>query len=278
MTAPSQVPVRYPSGVSTDQVWGPLANFGQPNPFTYQTIADDFMGPLSTDSFFTTVSNGTGAATTSVAGDGGQMLLTTSSAGAGTTGLIGVKNNFVLPPALYTGSGLTSPLYPSKKVFYLTRLNTTAPGSVTGFAGLMPAATTTSTPTDGIFFTFTSATNVALTAYSGSALQWSVPIPAAALSLYYTATNWVDLGFYMDRSQNVFAFFGYPLVGWLPQQAWTGVNNVNATPTPKAVVAAYQTQVSGQWTPTTAALTAGLIVAGTIQTAYVDFIFAAKER
>lgn len=282
MTAPSQVPVRYPSGVSTDQAWGPLANFGLPNPFMYQVMMDDFMGSIAGDEKFTTVVSGTGAATTSVAGDGGQWLMTTSTSGAGTAGIIGTKNTFVLPPQLYTGSGLTATLYPTKKVFFLARINVTAPTTTTGYAGLMPSTTTTGVPTDGIFFTFTSPTNVTLNAYSASALTWSVPIPAAALSLYYTAASWLDIGFYMDRQQNVYAFLGYPLVGFLPAQAWSGVNNVNAQPTPKAAVAAYQSVYNGAiinpWTPTTAALTPAVIMSGTIQTAYADFILAAKER
>ena len=86
----------------------------------------------------------------------------------------------------------------------------------------------------------------------------------------------------MDRQQNVYAFLGYPLVGFLPAQAWSGVNNVNAQPTPKAAVAAYQSVYNGAiinpWTPTTAALTPAVIMSGTTQTAYADFILAAKER
>ncbi len=282
MTSPSQVPVRYPSGVSTDQVWGPLANFGQPNPFMYQIESDDLMGPISTDSDFVGVTSGTGAATTSVAGDGGLWLMTTSTAGAGTSGIIGQKNTFVLPPQAYTGTGLTSTLYPSKKVFFLARINVTNVAATTGYAGLIPSATTTALPTDGIFFVFTNAATVALAAYSGSTLLWSVPIPAAVLTLYYTNAAWVDIGFYMDRMQNVYAFMGYPLVGFLPASAWSGVNNVNAQPVPKAAVAAYQSVYNGAivnpWTPTTAALTPGIIMSGAVQTAYADFILAAKER
>lgn len=281
MTSPSQVPVRYPSGVSTDYPWGILANFGQPNPFMYQVVADDFFGLYTGDELIATVLNGTGAAVANVAGDGGQLLLTTSTAGAGTAGIKGIANNFFLPPALYTGTGLTATLYPSKKVFFATRINVTAVATTTLYAGLFPQGTTTALPTDGIFFSISNATTGALVAYSGSTLQWSISIPLATLAGgAYANAQWIDLGFYMDRSQNVYAFAGYPYFGWLPPSAWSGINNVNAAPPPAGPVAAYQTgpNNANAWTPTTAGLTYGLIAAGTTQTVYTDFIFAAKER
>jgi len=279
MTTPSQSPARFPSGVSTDYKWGPLGDYGQPNPFMYQTLFDDFFETLASDGNVSTVLSGTGAAAALTPGDGGQLLLTTSSAGAGTAGVIGGRNNFFLPPALYTGTSLTATLFPSKKVFFHTRINLTAVATTTLYAGLMPAATTTALPTDGLFFTLTNLTTVALSAYNASTLLWTVPIPAAALtSIPYANAQWVDLGFYMDRLQNVYAYFDFPLFGWTPQSAWTGVNNVNASPGPLGPCAAYQTGVSGAWTPTTNGLTYGLIATGTTQTVYADFIFAAKER
>ncbi len=279
MTSPSQTPTRLPAGLSTDQPWGPLANFGQPNPFMYQVMDDDFFGAVSGNENWQSVTSGTGAAVAEVAGDGGQWRLTTSSSGAGTAGLLGNLGNFVIPPATYAGvAGLGGTNFPSKKLFFLARINITAPASETGWLGLMPSTTTTGTPTDGIVFDFTNLTTIALNAYSGSTLQWTLPIPAAALTNWYAAAQWVDLGFYMDRLQNVYAFFGFPLIGFVPASAWSGTNNVNAAPPPLGAVAAYQTSVSGAWTPTTANLTPGFIMSGTAQTAYIDCIMAAKER
>lgn len=277
MTSPSQVPVRFPSGISTDYQWGPLAMYAQPNPFMYQTVFDDFLGTLAGDENASAYTTGTGATVTQVAGDGGQLLFTTSSTGAGTAGIRGPANNYYLPPALYTGTGLTATLYPSKKVFFATRINVTTIAGTTLYAGLMPQGTTTALPTDGIFFA-ASASAIVLEAYSASTQQWSLAIPATLAGGGYANATWLDLAFYMDRLQNVYAFAGFPLFGWQPQSAWTGVNNVNATPGPLGAVAAYQTSVSGAWTPTTAGLTYAMLATGTQQTVYTDFIFAAKER
>jgi hypothetical protein len=279
MTTPSQVPVRYPSGVTTDYQWGPLANSGAGNPFFYQTISDDFMGLVAGNENWATVTSGTGAAVAEVAGDGGQWLLTTSTAGAGTAGIKGNANNFFLPPATFSGAGLTATLYPSKKVFFLCRINVTTVASTTVYAGLVPSTTTTALPTDGIFFALTSASAGVLQAYSASAQLWSVAIPLTTLAGgAYANAQWLDLGFYMDRSQNVYAFAGFPLVGWLPPSAWTGINNVNAAPPALGAVAAYQTGVSGAWTPTVVGLTPAVIASATIQTVYMDFLMASKER
>jgi hypothetical protein len=279
MTTPSAVPVRYPSGVTPDYAWGPLANCGSGNPFFYQVLEDDMFSLPAADDQLTTVLSGTGAAVAAQAGDGGQWLFTTSTAGAGTSGIIGQKNNFFIPPALYTGSGSTATLYPSKKLFFLTRINVAAVATTTVYAGLIPQTTTTALPTDGIFFQLTSASSITLTAYSASTLQWTLTLPATTLfGGAYANGNWLDLGFFYDRLQNVYAFAGFPLVGWLPASAWVGSNANTATPGPLGAVAAYQVGVSGAWTPTTAGLTVGLIATGTTQTMQADFIMAAKER
>lgn len=279
MASPSQVPQRSPSGYSTDPPWGPLANFGQPNPFMYQTVFDDFYEALAQDGYFSTILSGTGAAAALTPGDGGQILLTTSTAGAGTSGIIGGRNNFFLPPAVFSGTGLTATLFPSKKVFYAARINVAAVATTTLYAGLVPAATTTALPTDGIFFQLTSASSIVLTAYSASALQWTLTIPATTLAGgAYANAQWLDLAFHMDRLQNVYAYAGFPLFGWVPPSAWTGVNNVNAAPPPRGAVAAYQVGVQGAWTPTVNGLTYAIIASGTIQTVNADFILAAKER
>lgn len=283
MASPSQAPVRYPSGVSTDFPWGPFANLGMPNPFMYQYMYDDFYETVASDGFLTTVLSGTGAAAALTSGDGGQILLTTSTAGAGTSGVKGSVNNFFLPPAVFSGSGLTATLFPSKKVFFATRIAAAAVASTTIYAGLVPQATTTVLPTDGLFFQLTSASNIVLTAYNASTLLWSISIPATTLAGGAYANNqWLDLAFYMDRLQNVYAFAGFPLFGWVPPSAWTGVNNVNAAPPPLGAVAAFQSVYNGAiinpWTPTANGLTYAVIATATVQTVLTDFMFAAKER
>jgi hypothetical protein len=289
MTAPSQSPVRYPSGVSTDQAWGPMAFFGQPNPFMYHVVYDD-LDALTTaaDMFSQITATGTSASVANAVGiDGGAWLLTTGTAANNASTIASNQAGFILPPQLYTGTGLTSQVYPSKKVMFLARVNVTNVAACGVIVGLLNHQTTPTVAgiTDGIYLQITSATVANLIAISGSTVTWTVPIPAAVLSGYYANTNWIDIGFEMDRQQNVYAFFGYPLVGWLPQQAWTGVNNVNASPTPKARVAAFQSVYNGTivnaWTPTAVALAPTIMaysIGAASTTMYVDFGFAAKER
>lgn len=281
MTSPSQVPVRYPNGISTDYQWGPFANYGLPNPFDYQTMYDDFFEAIASDGNFTTVISGTGAAVALTSGDGGQVLLTSSTAGAGSAGVKGTVNSFFLPPALYTGTGLTATLFPSKKVFFATRVSVTTIAGTVLYAGLMPTATTTALPTDGVFFQCLS-TGITLTAYNASVLQWTVTVPSTLPGGPYANTNWIDLAFAIDRLQNVQVFAGFPLFGWQPASAWTGVNNVNAAPGPLGAVASFIQYANGvqinPWTPTANGLTYGLIATGTTQTVLGDFIFASKER
>jgi len=277
MTTPSQAPVRYPSGVSTHYKWGPLANFGLPDPNFYQVVEDDFYGLTTADGLWTSYVTGTGAALANVAGDGGQWLFTTSSSGAGTSAIENKVAGFTLPPATYVGTGLTATNWPSKKVFFATRINITTVASTTFVAGLINQSATPSTsPTDGIFFTASSATNMTIQAYSASTQLFSVAIPAATLSSYYVNAGWVDLAFEYTRGQDVLAFVGFPLFGWQPASAWT---STTAPPANLGPVAAYRAaSATPAWTPTTAVLTPALVFAGTAMTAYADFILAAKER
>src|ERR1700758_4183008 len=73
----SQPPVRTPSGGTTDQIFQPLADCGNGNPFFYHMFADDFDPYRSTD--YTVTTSGTGAAVAGVAGDGGLITFTAGS-------------------------------------------------------------------------------------------------------------------------------------------------------------------------------------------------------
>jgi hypothetical protein len=278
----SPVPTRFPQGVSTDWPYGPLANYGLPNPFTYHTVYDDFDDLLSASAKWLVYGANSGTVASSDAltggnGEGGQILFTTGATSGNASSIELNKATFILPPASSTGLA-----FQCKKCFFATRLWLTTPASTTFVAGLVNAsATPSATITDGIYISATSLTSMNMYAYSGSTLQWTVPIPAAVLTAYYAAAKWIDIGFYMTRDQNVYAQVGFPLFGYNPQQNWSGTNNVNAAPVPKANVAAYQVGVSGAWTPTTALLTPAIIIqtsSNAAKTAYADFIFAAKER
>lgn len=284
MSSPSQTPQRAPAGISTDQPYGPLAFYGLPNPAFYHTVFDDFDELTTKDAKFSQqTATGTSAALANTPGDGGQWLFTTGTAANNATTIATNQAGFILPPALYTGTGLTATNYPSKKVITAARVNIT---DITAGGVIFGLTNHQATPaiagiTDGIYMQLSGTGAANLYAYSGSVLQWTVVIPAAVLALYYANAAWIDIGFEMDRLQNVYAFFGFPLVGWTPNSAWSGTNNVNAAPTPKARVAAYQVGVSGAWTPTTVALAPTLMaysIGAASTTVYADFAFATKER
>lgn len=289
MSSPSQTPSRFTSGISTDQPYGPMAMFGQVNPFSYHVVADDFDGLTTADDFFSQqTATGAGAAIANAAGiDGGAWLFTTGTAANNATTIATNQAGFVLPPLLYTGVGLTSQIYPSKKVFFGTRVNVTNVATCGVIVGLInrQAVPTVAGITDGIYLQITAAGTANLIAISGSAVTWTVPIPAAVLALYYANTNWIDIGFEIDRQLNVYAHFGYPLYGFVPPSAWSGINNVNAQPVPKARVAAFQSIYNGQivnpWTPTAVALSPTVMaysIGAASATMYLDFAMAAKER
>lgn len=258
MTAPSPVPVRYPSGVSTDFKWGILANLGMPNPFKYHFYEDDF--DYIDTQLYTSTTTGTSAALAAQAGDGGQILFTTGTAAGNVTVL------------QITKAGFTIPTLP-KRMFYMARIQVSDITNVGFWAGLTNVTTTIAGITDGIYFTKAdnSATVVNAIIISGSTVQATIPIPASVVSTYLLANTWIDLGFEVTRSGDVEFFFGYPYVGYTPQQQ---------TP-PTGLVAAYRVAVSGALTFTTANL-APLLMAETGNTAQptmtADFQLVAKER
>jgi hypothetical protein len=287
MTAPSQTPQRSPAGYSTDNPWGPLADFGEPNPFMYQTLEDDLFSAFAADGPWATQASGTGSSVAATNGDGGIWLLTNGTTVNLSSGFKGVVNNFFLPPQTFSGSGLTATLFPVKKVFFMARMAIPVIAGFSFTAGLVPQSYASGNPTDGVVIQMAAGgAMMNLNAYSGSVLQWSIPFPAALLAGGANAViannQWFDIGFYIDRLLNVYGMLGFPLFGWLPAQAWTGLNNVNAQPVPKAKVCSFQGVYNGQivtpWTPTAAGLTPTITTFGSGLTSQVDFIMASKER
>lgn len=210
-TAPAnQPPTRFPSGVTSDPPYGPLANSGGGNPFFYQQFEDDFTsitaGKFATDP-------------TSVAGDGGLVTL------AAGTPLQAAVASFVLPN---TGNNPPKTSTSSKKMFFLARLQlTTVAGS--GFlAGFGVAGTTftgVATGLSGMFIFKPAASNVvslvnaatAANSPSGVAYSVSIPLDPQLVSESLVNATSFDVAFEIDRNQNVFAYIGPQLVGWWPQ-------------------------------------------------------------
>lgn len=255
MPIPSQAPMRIPAGISTDPPYGPLANFGQPNPLAYHVIEDDFdlLHPAYTT---TKTGNGTVANTS---GDGGRLLFTTNSSTPATTDLAQLQpgvNSFTVSAG--------------KKLFFLTRLQVSDAVNAAFRVGLIPTAASIFGATDGVYFDKAtgSAANLKLVHNKAGVLSTLV-IPTSAYTLA-NATD-IDLGFAMDRSGNIAAYVGSQLVGWLPQ---------SSRPTGQ-VAGAVGTLTPGVANLTTAALSASLGVQSgttTSKTMNVDFFLAAKER
>jgi len=265
MTAPSQTPARFFSGIQTDQKWGPLAQMGMVNPFFYNLIYDDFDGLIASDELWTIYSKSSGSIA-NVAGDGGQIIFTSAATSADVESIQSTVGNISLPVT-------SNP----KKVFFLTRLKMSDITNSTAIAGLIDVtATPNLTITDGIYFLVTAA---GITAYidSGSAHQATVAIPASVISLFLANATFIDLGFYVNRQGDVEFFVGYPLVGYLLASAWTSATQ----PPPAGPAAAYRASVSGQLTFSATLLAPTLVLsagAAAAKTMTVDFLLAAKER
>lgn len=239
---PSQTPVRFFTGVCTDQPFQPLAFYGNRNPFFYHEWEDDF--DTLNAAYVITKTTGTAAV---VAGDGGILQLVTAAT-------LNDLTSVQLPAASFSFTA-------GKKSFFLCRLQVDDATNAKFNVGLMNMTATPFAPTDGVFFKKASgATTLVLASLSASA-ETDIALPAAV----YPANNTnIDLGFYVDRNQNVIAFAGSGLVGYVQQ-------NVAALgPTARGAPALTAANLNF-----TLAVGAGTAAARTMK---VDFAMAAKER
>lgn len=287
----SPVPVRTPAGATTDPPYGPLADCGMGNPFFYHQFYDDFDAYFNTGAtgIWTQTKSGNGTFTHAAA-DGGVGQMTTNSSTPVATDF----NQIQLPNTSYI-------LTASKKTFFLVRLGLTSATNAAFRVGLLGMTTPANGPwaasniQDGIYFDKASGAlnNLNLiTAVGGTLTTFAIPTSAYTLANSAIAsgalTNTIDLGFYVDRNQNLKAFVGSQLVGYMPQSGTGAVNSagVSVLPSLGAVLAA---AISGNvvdpraniWAPTTALLNLTVAVeSGTAASSsmYVDFATAMKER
>lgn len=253
MAVPSQAPVRYPNGVSTDSPFGPLANFGQPHPFDYHVFEDDY-DILHGTYTQTHTGNGTIANTP---GDGGRLLFTTNSSTPAASDVASLQ----LPAA---GFSYTA----GKKMHFLARLQLSDVTNAAMLCGLIQTTTTPFTVTDGIYFSKAtgSAANLTLNCVSGSSNVGQLVIPTGAYTLA-NATD-IDLGFYIDRNGVVYAFVGSNLINTVQSNAPAGqVKGPVGSVTPTSFTAANLNP--------TIAIQSGT---ATSKTMNADFLMAAKER
>jgi hypothetical protein len=248
MPVPSPAPVRFPSGVSTQYPFGPLANYGMPDPFGYHTWQDDF--DVLHSEYTATV---TGAGTiASAAGDGGTLLFTTA---ATAVDLASIQ----MPTA---GFSLTL----GKKFFFACRLKVSSASLAEFRVGVIQKTATPFTTTDGIFFDKAtgSAANLSINHSVGSVNQ-TLAIPTGAYTL--ADNTYLDLAFYLDRNGAINAFVGSQMFGWLPQAGGFGTRGAVAAFTPAALTAVNLTP--------TLAVRSGTASAKTMT---ADFGMTAKER
>lgn len=260
MAVPSQVPARFPSGVSTDYPWGVLGNYGLPDPMNYGTWFDEFMIKESTYTT-TATGNGTAAITANTNANAmGEILFTTNSSAPAGSDLVSIQ--LAANPWL---------LQAGKKAFFGTRIKLSSATNAAFRVGMFPTGTTpfTGNLTNALYFDKAtgSLTNINMVNVSGgTAVTTAVPTSA------YTLANatYLDLGWYLDRNGDLTGFVGAQLFGWLPQSG-TGSSVGGRGPVCR----------SAAITLPAAAMNMGLAVqSGTAasSTMTVDFWFGAVER
>lgn len=234
----SQPPQRLTAGFASDPPYGPLADSGFGNPFFYHQFADDFDNQLGSAGLYTVTSAGTGAVN-HTPGDGGLALFSTGATAGNFESIQLPAASFTLP---LTGSNPPSTQNSSKKLFYLARIQLANITTSSFIAGL---CNTSSTPftggaqsvTDGLFFykaaggTVLQVLNIgsAGNSPSGSGYTNTFNIPTASYSQFFANATFFDIGYYIDRQQNLRIFIGQQLVGWIPQ---SGTGAVNAAGVP----------------------------------------------
>jgi hypothetical protein len=174
---------------------------GVPSPFFYMLWQDDFMF-FNADYTATKTGNGTIAA---AAGSGGTALFTTNSSAPAGGDLCSIQ----LPAAAFA-------LTAGKKAFGLFRVKLSSATNAAFRVGMMQTTATPFTATDGIFFDKATGS---LTNLQVIITQASTPVTLAIPTSAYTLANntYLDMGFYLDRLGNVYAFVASQLVGWIPQ-------------------------------------------------------------
>lgn len=278
MASPSQSPTRLPAGSTTDPPYGPMAESGMGNPFFYHQFSDDFDNALGSAGLWT-VSGAGGGTIAHTPGDGGLALFTTGNVATNFESMQLPAASFVLPQGSLAG----------KKMFFITRLQLS---DVTNSAFIAGLSNTSATPftalTDGVYFSKASGGTVLnlLTVSASTVLTWAIPTAAYALA---NATN-IDLGFYIDRYQNINVFVGSQLVGFIPQSGTGAVNAATGVSLLPVVGRALQIVGPGQvaggaqvgpWTVSSANLNVLFGVqtsAAAAKTMTVDFVTVQKER
>lgn len=241
-------PVRFTAGFTQDFSFQPLGQCGFPNPFFYAVDQDDFL-PFNSGNYTITKTTGTLAATTTN-GVGGRILFTTAA----------TLNDFVSMQA-----GANFQVATPKKLVALCRIQVADITNSAFLFGLIETTATPFAPTDGFYIEKAAAgTSLSLHVVKGSTSQGTVTIPATL-----AANTDIDLGIFLDRLGNVWAYAGASMVGQQPNQ------NASALGPQAGLLAANLGTLTTAMLAPTLAVQAGTAVA---QTGVADFILAAQER
>lgn len=244
-------PTRALSGITQAASYQPLGHIGIPDPFFYACFEDDFLHYNTGD--YTVTASGGSVAATAANGTGGRILFTTGA----------VAGNFAEIQLSTAGFQYVA----GKKLAFLCRIQPTIITTNAFIAGLIETNTTPFTSVaDGIYFSkVAGSSNIVLTVRKGSATLGTATITGAL-----TAATDIDLGFYVDRSGNIKAFYGSSLEG--VKRPNTAVLGPNTGILNSALTASLST---AQLNPTLA-FSNGATAAAT--TGVADFLFAAQER
>lgn len=262
MANPSPKPMRIPAGFSTDPAGGVTANMGMPNLAFYHTVFSDFDDDLTVSGVWTKTATGNGAVA-HTALDGGQALFTTNSSTPLGTDIASIQK----PAASFTFP-LTSNSTQGKKMFFVCRLTAAEYVNTAFEVGLIQTTATPFTVTDGLYFYKASgaANNLILRSMIGSA-NTDLAIPTNAYAL--TGAQSIDLGWYINRSGQVFAFVGTQLVGWVLESQGGGLVGQ------RGPVASFSPTLTTAVMNPTLAVQSGTTSSKTLN---VDFALWAKER
>lgn len=247
-------PTRFPGGLTQAAEFQPLGQIGIPDPFYYATFADDFLPYIAAG--YTVTAVGGSVAATANGGTGGRILFTTGAT-------IGNSAAIQQPTANFAH-------VPGKKLAFLTRVNLADVVNSNFMAGLINTSATPFAPDDGIYFVKgVGANTVQLVAEAGGVIVGSVAIPVIPNNVFLNGAD-MDLGFYVDEQENIFAFVGYHLEGDKPNQNRTLIGPVAAIRASSRTAALSILPLNP-----TIALAAGTAVA---QTGNADFLSAFQER
>jgi len=241
-------PTRFPKGVSTQEVWQVLGNYGSPDPAKFHTYFNDFDTLSGTDFTITTVGT---SSTALVAGAGGLIRSSTSAGATDAEYLQLVAAGFTFTPATSSAGGL--------KALFRIKLQVSDATNSAIHAGLINTTATPQAPQDGLFFLKASgATTFILRSMVGG-----VATDLALTGFNFANATDIELGFYFDGKTTVYAYVNDFIVSTNPSAANKG-----------AIASFTPTLTTANLAPSFGILNG----AGAIKTLTVDHVFAAVER